>query len=130
MIAFAPKRRLGVDIEERVSRRDLDLLVESAFGEEEQAELALTQGREKIDLFFKLWTIKEALIKAHGLGLTLDTSTFDVPLAMVRGVKKGTFQLAQMPEVQWLLEDLGNERFAAAIAYELDRVNGSERSAA
>ena len=39
---------------------------------------------------------------------------------MLRGKSKAAFRLPQLPEVTWLVEDLGNERFAAAIALEVD----------
>ena len=120
LIAYAPAGRLGVDIEERVSRRDFDLLGEAVFGPAESAELALTTGYAKIHLFFRLWTIKEALMKAHGAGFQLDPSSFETPPAMLRGMDEAVYRLPQMPEVNWRLQDLGNERFAAAIAHEVD----------
>ncbi|MCY3800253.1 MAG: 4'-phosphopantetheinyl transferase superfamily protein [Chloroflexi bacterium] len=118
LVAFAPKGRLGVDVEERVARRDLDVLVTSVLSLGEQAELALKRGCDKVHLFFSLWTIKEALIKALGKGFSLDVSGFEVPLAMRRGVVTSTFRFPEMPSVRWRLENLGNERFAAAIAHE------------
>ena len=120
LIAFAPAGRLGVDIEERTDRRDIDLLGEAVFGPAERAALALTSGHAKTHLFFRLWTIKEALMKAHGAGFRLDASSFETPPAMLRGMSKAMFRLPQLPDVTWLVEDLGNERFAAAIAHEVD----------
>ena len=121
LVAFAPQGRLGVDIEERVARRNLDVLSRAVFGQAEQAELGMTRGSQKVQLFFKIWTIKEALIKAHGMGFLLDASRFEIPPAMRHGTSGGTFQLPQMPAVRWQVENLGNEHFAAAIARELSR---------
>ena len=118
LIAIAPGGRLGVDIEERVERRRLDLLIEAALGEEETAEVTSATGSEQLHLFFKLWTMKEALMKAHGLGMGLDATTFEIPRAMRRMDVSGTLVLPQMPDVTWRLRDLGEERFAAAIAHE------------
>lgn len=118
LVAFAPKGRLGVDVEERVARRDLDVLVTSVLSLGEQAELALKRGCDRVHLFFSLWTIKEALIKALGKGFSLDVSGFEVPLAMRRGLTTSMFRFPGMPSVRWRLENLGNERFAAAIAHE------------
>ncbi len=120
LIAYAPAGRVGVDVEERTDRRDIDLLGEAVFGPAERAELAATGGYAKTHLFFRLWTIKEALMKAHGAGFQLDASSFEVPPGMLRGKSKAAFLLPHLPEVTWLVEDLGNERFAAAIALELD----------
>lgn len=123
LIAYAPAGRLGVDIEERTDRRDIDLLGEAVFGPTEQAELASTSGYAKTHLFFRLWTIKEALMKAHGAGFQLDASSFETPLDILRGARKARFRLPQMPEVAWGLKDLGNERFAAAIAHEVEETS-------
>ena len=120
LIAFAPEGRLGGDVEERVSHRNMDLLIQGVFGQTEQAELALTHGHEKTHLFFRLWTIKEALIKAHGMGFVLDVASFEVPPDMRNDAAKTAMRLPQLPQVTWQVEDLGNERFAAAIAHELN----------
>ena len=118
LIAIADEGRLGIDVEERVAHRNMDLLVEGVFGPTEQAEIASTRGDDKIHLFFRLWTIKEALIKALGTGFALDPSTFEVPPEMFGGETKFAMKLPRVPEVTWQVEELGNERFAAAIAQE------------
>ena len=68
MIAIAPNGRLGVDVEERTHRRDFDRLIEAAFGPNEQIDLKRERASGKFHLFYKLWTVKEALIKALGTG--------------------------------------------------------------
>ena len=110
-----------MDVEERVDRLDLDGISEFVFGPDEQADFAVTHGREKFHLFFTLWTLKEALIKALGTGFSLDPSRFEVPQAIRRGARKGMFRFPWIPKVEWRLENLGNENFAAAIAYESDQ---------
>lgn len=120
LIAFATEGRLGVDVEERSRPRDLDGLIESVMSADEQAELARAHGRHKLDLFWNFWTIKEALIKALGVGLALDMSRLEIPLAMRHGKMTSTFRFAHLPTIRWRLEVLGNENFAAAIAHELE----------
>ena len=119
LIAFAAEGRLGVDVEERSTPRDLNGLIRSVLGPGEQAELALARGNRRLHLFYHLWTVKEALIKALGTGLSLDMSRFEIPSAMRRGMKTSVFRFPHIPTVRWRLEDLGNEHFAAAIAHEL-----------
>ena len=70
-------------------------------------------------LVLQFWTLKEALIKALGLGLSLDMSRFEIPQAMRHGETTSLFQFPQIPTVRWRLDDLGNDQFAAAIAHEL-----------
>ena len=118
LIALAPYGQLGVDVEERVAREDIDDLSKMVFGPNEQSALASAGGSRKIDLFFKFWTIKEALIKAVGMGFSLDPSSFEIPAAMYGGTKS-RFQFPQMPAPEWQIEYIGNEEFAAAIVYEV-----------
>ena len=119
LIAVASAGRLGVDVEERRMPRHLDELISSVLGPDEQAELALARGCHKLHLFFNFWTLKEALIKALGLGLSLDMSRFEIPQAMRHGETTSLFQFPHIPTVRWRLDDLGNDQFAAAIAHEL-----------
>ena len=126
LIAIAPQGRIGVDVEERVAHRNLDLLIQGVFGKTEQAELASAQGYGKLHLFFRLWTIKEALIKAHGMGFSLDVSSFEVPHDMLYGKASIEVQLPQSPEITWQVEDMGNDCFAAAIAYESRTAESTE----
>lgn len=119
LIAFAPKGRLGVDLEEYTPRRNLEILIEAALTPTEQADIAPLAGSYRRRIFFKFWTVKEALVKAVGTGLSLDVSTFEVPLAMRRGANTATFRFPQVPSVHWQVESLDNEDFIAATAHEL-----------
>ena len=119
LIAIAPAGRLGVDVEERATRRDFEALAATVFGPEERREFASTPEHRKLHMFFRFWTIKEAIIKAFGTGHTLDVSQIQVPEPVRRGATTGTFRFAQMPGTTWRIDDLGNEAFAAALAQEI-----------
>ena len=119
LIAYAPEGWLGVDVEERVARADLDGLMEAALSSVEQDELASGSELHRLDGFLKLWTIKEAIIKAVGLGVAINMAELEVPAAMRHGSTGGVFELPQTPGMSWRLEDLGTERFAAALAHEV-----------
>ena len=119
LIAVAPAGNLGVDIEERTIRRDFDRLIGAAFGRNEQPELLVERARGECQLFFKLWTVKEALIKALGTGLSLDPSEFEAPAEIRKGAVTSIFRFPQHPAIVWKVEDLGNEQFAAALAYDV-----------
>lgn len=116
LVAYAPEGRLGVDIEDLRPRRRLDLLMDGALGPEEHREVATKQGEEQLRFFFRLWTMKEAVLKAHGKGFLLDATSFELPRAMRHGATTGTLELPQAPGVTWQLEDLSGQRFAAALA--------------
>ncbi len=119
LIAVAPKGRLGVDVEERVPRRNLDNLIEGVCSPREKAELESLDGGQQMYAFFRLWTIKEALVKAHGKGLSLEVAELEIPEEMRRGAIRCIGQFAQIPETSWCLEDIGTKDFAAAVAHEL-----------
>ena len=123
LIALTSEGRIGVDVEERSTNRNLDACIRLLFAPEEKAEFVNVHGQDKVERFYRLWTLKEALIKAVGAGLSIDTAKFEVPRAMVRGRKTGTFRFPDTPAETWDLKNIGNDVFAAAIAHE--RVNGS-----
>ena len=126
LIAIAAHDRLGVDVEERVAQRDLEGIGSLVYGPAERRLLATAAGREKVHLFYRLWSMKEALIKAIGAGFSLSPSRFEIPEAMQRGDRTGLFRFPHAPESEWRLLDLGEPRFAAALAYRLpSQSNGS-----
>lgn len=118
LMALAPRGRVGVDIEERVPHRNLAELIAAVFGPDEQRELAEARRPDRLHMFFRLWTMKEALSKAHGMGLSLDVSRFEIPQDMRAGATSGSVRLDDMPSVGLRLEDISTDRFAAAVAYE------------
>lgn len=124
LIAFAShgrgQGRIGVDAEVRRAGRNFDGIAGRVFGPEERAVVAAAQGEDKIRLFYRLWTLKEALIKALGTGFSLDPSGFEVPPAMVRGTNSGVFRFPHLPADSWRLEYLDDSRFAAALAHEVE----------
>ena len=120
LIALVGRGRVGVDVEERVARHDPDGPIRDVFSPAEQKELAAACGAHKVDLFFTMWTMKEALIKALGVGLSLDTSGFEIPPEMRRGARTGVFRFPHDPAVGWRLDNLGTPFYAAAVAVELD----------
>ena len=117
LIALAPRGGIGVDVEERIPHPNLDELIAAVFGPNEQRELAAAHGRHQLHLFFSLWTMKEALSKAHGMGLSLDVARFEIPQAIREGSPSGCFRFADMGDVTWRLHDISTEDFAAAVAY-------------
>ena len=120
LIAFAPAGQLGVDVEECVARRYFDRLAKSAsvFTPNERVELAQVHGDDRVRLFTRLWTIKEALLKALGTGLSIGIAKFEVPLGLLHGTTS-TFRFPHKPMVEWRVDYIGNDTFAAAVAQEI-----------
>ena len=119
IIAFSSEGRVGVDVEDVTPRNNMGLLAEAAFTTSEQIDLGSVDGTEKLRLFFRIWTMKEALIKAVGMGLSLDMSSFEIPAAMRRRAANSVFSLPQAPSVYWRLESISNRDYCAALAHEI-----------
>lgn len=119
LIAVAPAGRVGVDLEECVPRLDFDRLIEAVFGPDERANLAAVAGDDRIRLFFRLWTLKEAVAKAIGTGLSFDVSRFEIPEAIRSGESHGVLRIPQISEAGWQLTAIDDRRFAAAVAQEI-----------
>jgi 4'-phosphopantetheinyl transferase len=68
---------VGVDVEEM---RDTDLMeiAEHAFSAAEVATLRATSPDQRRTSFYRFWTLKEAYVKARGLGLSIPTTRFSL----------------------------------------------------
>lgn len=67
--AFGRTHPVGIDVESRTRDADLDGLAQRVFTEAElQRWRALSTSRRR-DVFFRIWTCKEAFLKATGQGL-------------------------------------------------------------
>ena len=69
--AFALERDVGVDVEHADRRVEIDRLAPSVFSEHEITALDQLEQHARRTRFFQLWTLKEAYIKARGMGLAL-----------------------------------------------------------
>ena len=80
VFAIAWNRTLGVDIEAIKSDTPCDELAQTCFSEAECAAYFALLEPERRAAFFRLWTRKEAYVKARGEGLSLPLTDFDVSL--------------------------------------------------
>jgi 4'-phosphopantetheinyl transferase len=81
--AIVPELDVGFDVEDLA--REAPLEVAERFAPFERAALAALGPGPREDRFFAYWTLKEAYMKARGLGLAigLDQIAFDVSLAKI-----------------------------------------------
>lgn len=117
LIGIAEKGELGVDIEVRMNRTDLDGIGQMVFTPNELSELEQAVDDEKKYLFYKLWTLKEALIKGLGTGFSLNPSLFEIPSVLRSGSKNGVFFFPHITHLAWHLEYIDDEDFALSIAH-------------
>ncbi len=69
---------VGIDCEAVTPRAAIADLLDYACSPEETADMHGVEGAERIAAFFRIWTRKEAVAKALGLGLHLPFDTFTV----------------------------------------------------
>ncbi len=119
IFGFTRGHRIGVDIERRRSDFRADEIAERFFSPFERAALREVRGDRRHESFFRIWTRKEAYIKALGEGLSHPLHQFDVSLDDTAAL------VATRPDAsdaqRWQLENLTiAPEFIAAAAVELD----------
>ena len=91
----APSVPVGIDLEMHRPLVEWADLAQRYFHPDEFSELAALSPSGQLPAFFDVWTRKEAVAKALGLGLSLDLSSFCVPVgeltqvSEVRGASPG-----------------------------------------
>ncbi|MGY6277172.1 4'-phosphopantetheinyl transferase family protein [Methylomonas sp. MgM2] len=81
VIAVANFPDIGVDIEAISPRKSLDALARRVFSEREFNQWRLLSDEQRLTGFYRLWTKKEAFVKAVGRGIALgmDLCEFELP---------------------------------------------------
>ena len=125
LIATAERGCVGIDVEQRVEQRDLDGIGSLVYGPAERHLLGIAEGWDKVHLFYRLWSMKEALIKALGTGFSAEPNRFPGSRADAVGSPNGRIPFPHLPSRTWRLLDLGEPRFAAALAYRLPSSSGT-----
>lgn len=78
LIAISNQRRLGIDVERPRPGLDLAKIAGELFSSSEIADLQATQVRRRDETFLRLWTRKEAVLKALGTGMATAMNRFVV----------------------------------------------------
>lgn len=80
LLAVARDHDIGCDLETHRGLRYGPAVARRFFSEGENAELSQYDGEAWTEAFFRIWTLKEAFVKAHGAGLTFPTRSFTVTI--------------------------------------------------
>lgn len=75
-------RPVGVDIEAMRENIDEFELARAFFCDEEHRFLGRLEGAARLQAFYKIWTCKEAVLKAFGVGISTYLRDFSVTLTM------------------------------------------------
>lgn len=98
LVALSSEGEVGVDIESVRRLDDFSPVARRCFSPRERDMLDSCEESEYADMFYTLWTRKEAYIKARGEGMSLDLTRIDVSAAP--GILDG----------RWHIRDLGMYR--------------------
>ena len=80
VLAVTAADEIGVDVESITREAEILALAERYFAASEVAMLRAADPLQLQELFFRLWTLKEAYVKARGLGLQLGLDSFAIGL--------------------------------------------------
>lgn len=78
--ALSNGHAVGIDTEEINRRLDVQAVMKATFTAEEQRLLAASASSERQEIFYRLWTLKEAIVKGIGRGLSLSLLDFTFTL--------------------------------------------------
>lgn len=76
VMAVAAGEAIGVDIERCTRPRRVSKISSRYFSDQEANDLLILTGTDRLRRFYDLWTLKEAYIKACGLGLAIPLQHF------------------------------------------------------
>ena len=113
MLAVSDQREIGIDIERVRPLDHLDLARRYFHPNEVAAIEGVKAPDEQLLAFFRIWTLKEAVVKAIGKGLSIPLDTFDVSIA----TSPPTMVVAPegAPRSWWLHQTTGDYCVALAV---------------
>ena len=116
LFAFSLHDELGVDIEYVDPRhRDFDI-ARRFFHPNETTALQNLSEQPRMNLFYRIWTAKEALLKACGKGLSIPLNRFSV----IDGITGETVKLLALERKSWILDAINvDDAYKAALVREL-----------
>jgi 4'-phosphopantetheinyl transferase len=98
LIAVAWDREVGVDLEPVRPCPEALALAQRHFAPAELRQLLLAEASDVTRTFLRLWTRKEAVLKAAGTGLTDDLSLTDTTVEPLAGQRWQVLDLAPAPD--------------------------------
>lgn len=112
VLAASEQREIGIDIERVRPLDHLDLARRYFHPSEVAAIEGARPPEEQLLAFFRIWTLKEAIVKAIGKGLSLPLDTFDVSIATSPPTMVSAPEGS--PRAWWLHQTAGGYCFALA----------------
>jgi 4'-phosphopantetheinyl transferase len=117
---FSIAHACGVDVEQVREDFDVDELIDVVCSSTERRALDELSGRARTEQFYRMWCLKEALLKGCGLGLT-----DNLPGVIVQDLGEGRYRAADplcrvVGDSHWYLHSAvcGTGEHMLALAYE------------
>ena len=117
--SFTLGKSVGVDIEFMKPLKNMPGLAQHVCSPEELEEFNALQSAQQHDSFFRLWTRKEAFIKANGQGLSMGLRSIHIGFDTSTSLHPVQYQGKWL--ANWLVKDLAcdeNYKLAASIETE------------
>ena len=106
LIAATRGRAVGIDVEQTEREVEWRRLAQRYFSERECRELEDLPEERRRAGFFSGWARKEAVVKAHGAGISLELASFDVRLDPDRDPELLSVRGPQWSQSHWSLTQL------------------------
>lgn len=117
LCAFMHDQPVGVDLEHHRRVSEMDRIVDRFFSPGERAWFQSMSGPDRAALFFRIWTRKEACLKAMGYGIDDHVEQLDVSICPGLPARWEQNHGAADPTVHWHITDLAaDEDYSAALA--------------
>jgi 4'-phosphopantetheinyl transferase len=116
---FTLSRKIGIDLEYLKPLTDAKAIASRFFAATEKELICSLTGEEQQQVFFQLWTAKEAYLKAIGEGITGSLAEVEIALASDRSITSFKLKGNTITTESWLLSDFIPEtNYLATVAVE------------
>jgi 4'-phosphopantetheinyl transferase len=119
LIAVALNLEIGIDIERIVIEPANEAIAEQIFTPHEIEIIGASPAEKRPEIFYRIWTCKEAYVKARGGGLYIPFNGFDVSNALHKKMVSISISESTEPISSWRIYSIDTvDGYAAALALE------------
>ena len=123
IIAISKNNPVGIDIEQILELNDLDNLMDLIFTESEIKQIDLLDHFDKTKMFYKIWTAKEAFVKAIGQGLSFPVKNIELEINHLENISIKYIKKFPDSLNDWqLLSFVPEENYISTLAVNINNV--------